>query len=252
VKEAKIESKDKETALTKESQLGHWKKELLTLTSSEIRIIKENQEIQLSSGNDEAQSWLQKSGYKVAEKDEGISLTKTTPDYSCEIIFHPYGEEDESEDVGDGIPEGEHDLNSLGEDKGSDEESVDEAINAGSEGEGKEPIKSLPFHAEVSFTDKQGNFKGRVTFSGEVGGDCRLYINELQSSTSPKTDQDKDKFQPTAIFERLSQDIQDRLYDLLDEVGIDDRLGSYIRYFADTYEDNNTIQVLENMKKIFS
>jgi len=113
----------------------------------------------------------------------------------------------------------------------------------------KEAMKSLPFNATISFNDAQGAYKGRVVFGGEVGGDSRLYVNEIQSTTAPKTEKEAI---PAAIFEKLSQDIQDRMYDLLDEVGVDDKMGSYIRHFANNYEDSNSISVLENLKKVLS
>jgi len=230
---AKVQSKD---AAPKVSSIESFKRDLVKLSDTEIRNIQENQQASLTESDiGDAPSWIQTSGFVLEDKDDSISLTKVTPKYTVEVQFAPYPEGEEGESEGNGLNE------DMEEEGGSDVEQEDDGD--------KEAMKSLPFNATISFNDAQGAYKGRVVFGGEVGGDSRLYVNEIQSTTAPKTEKEAI---PAAIFEKLSQDIQDRMYDLLDEVGVDDKMGSYIRHFANNYEDSNSISVLENLKKVLS
>lgn len=239
IKEATIESESR--SIVKESNLENWKKEIVNLSNKEIRSIKENQE-----ANVEAKNWLKKSGFSVEEKEEAISLIKVTPAYTVEVFFSPFPEEeDNAGDVDIGVEDPEHLPSESGSESGSDPDP--EAF--GNEAAENYRAKPLSYHAELTFNNKEGKPKGRVIIGGEVGGDCRVYINEVQSTTKSKSDSDE-KSLPTAVFERLSQDLQDRMYDLCDEVGIDDQMGSFIRHYADNFEETNTIQVLQNIRDI--
>jgi len=164
-------------------------------------------------------------------------LSKNTPNLQISINFSSQGNVSEFEEE---EPETEN------EESSTDQE-LNEQINTSSK------AKAYPAEAHIVFLDKENHPKGTFTLSCEIGADNRVYINSLVSYPGPKKEfKDNEDLPPTAIFENLNQEVQDRMYDLLDEIGIDDRMGAYLRQYCNRYDERETIEVLSNLQKIFS
>jgi len=250
-------STEEDKAVAKTSSLEHWKKQLSVLASKEINEIKGQIESQFGSPNNHTPQWLSKSGFAIKRLNDGtIQLLKETKGFNVTISFDPmFQEENQNEYDDTNVPEageGKSDSESSSESSSENEDNQDEADQAE-----KPNTQSVPFGVDLAILGKEGEAKGTVTFVGEVGADCRVYINTVQAIQGAQPVRTnkldiEDFVHPSAEFDRLSQDVQDRMYDLLDEIGVDDKMGSYIRYFVDTYETTNTVSVLDNLQKIFS
>lgn len=222
--------------------------DVASLATKEIQNLNENIVNQTSEevDNQEVQQWLNKSGYTIAETSEEITLVKTDKSYSVSLKFSPYPEE--GEDLEDLDAEETKDFTDSDEENESGSESA-----SGDEKSTQIKVKPLSLKADITFNNVDGTPKGVVSITGEVAADNRIYINQLQALPLAQGQKfDKMPDLPFSMFEALSQDIQDRIYDLLDEVGIDDKMGSYIRFYSHTFEDRQSIAVLENINKIFS
>jgi len=235
--------------LTGPAKLEATKKEIIKLADGEIKKIKEIQEHAFSNVPQEAQNWLTKSAFVLGEGEDAGSatLTRETDKYWVRTSFSILNPEEMLDDD----PESLQDLQQQKSLEGDDSE-------VGSDNEGKEPgedadkvkseekPKSIIYRTELKFKNKEGEIKGAIMFTGEVGIDCRIYITDISAyeGTAPKNEGG------LALFDRLGQDAQDKLYDLLDEVGVDDRMGSYMRFHVDSFEDRSTIEVMQLVQKI--
>jgi len=240
------ESSKSEVPSTKKdisSSLDHWRKELNILAGRESNSIRASLDTQFSLPNSVGHNWIQKSDYVITEMKEssGIQLVRTTKVADVKVSFDPTYESDEQQQQ-----------QQLQERDQEDSESDRSDSDAEETNENGEAARAVPFEAEIIFKDKEGNPKGSVIFDGEVGVDCRVYVNVLQAVPGVIEKRENLDSVPTAEFDELGQDLQDRLYDLLDEVGVDDKMGSYIRYFCDTYQGKQSIRVLDNLQKILS
>jgi len=236
-----------------ESTLEKWKKEIVNLSSQEIKLIEGNIKNQISDAPNDARQFLKSSGFSLEETQDLITLKKESPLYNVRVQFGVY--DSEEDDDGEKPESNEREYEDFDRTKQSGEQSSDSEDESGEkELDSEEPkAKPIKLQADITFKDPSGALKGTLLISGDVGSDCRVYINDVQAFEKfDPTAESKILSEPSALFDRLNQDLQDRLYDILDEAGIDDHLGAYVRYFVDTYEDNQSIRVLETMKKIFS
>eukprot|EP01114_Cavostelium_apophysatum_P017011 TRINITY_DN495_c0_g1_i1.p1 TRINITY_DN495_c0_g1~~TRINITY_DN495_c0_g1_i1.p1 ORF type:complete len:301 (-),score=80.84 TRINITY_DN495_c0_g1_i1:138-1040(-) len=254
-------SKGASKEVTTKNGLEQLKQQLVSLSAKEIQSIKEAQDTQFAGIPNDAQMWLNKSGYSLSETEEGISvLSKAAKDYSVRVHFST-GEDEGDQMANPDKPAGEDEQDE--DEQALDQSETDAEVNDAEGNDVGQQSRTLSFEAEIIFNDKQGEPKGGFILTGEVGEDCRVYVNDLQASTdikkhminsrqSEEESKKQPKVLPVATFDKLNQDFQDRVYDLLDEVGIDDKMGSFIRYHADTFEDKQSVEVMENIRKILS
>jgi len=103
------------------------------------------------------------------------------------------------------------------------------------EGENSMPIKQS-LQVEVAFSDK----KSKWVLGGFAGKDNRLYIEDMsiahQAEKTETVDNASTTNEPTPLealpFESLSDELQDRIYDFLDEVHVDDQLAHFVKYYT--------------------
>jgi len=237
-------------AVVKPSQFDHWKKELISLSAKEIKNVNENRATQIQNMPEDIEGFVAKNGFKVVElKDGTVELVKTEKAYKVSLKFNMNQFlEEEEEEAETPIPSGskldESDEDGSGPERSEGESELEDPPTP--------PSKTVTFEASITFNNKQGEPKGKVLLAGEVAADCRIYVSEIQAHKDLVASEDKETMFPTARFETLTQDFQDRMYDLLDEVGIDDKMGTFVRYYADSYLDKQTIKVMENFKDILS
>lgn len=244
-----IKPTENQVAKSKVSIIQSAQSDIASLSLKEIQNLNDNITTQTGDDNEAAQ-WISKSGYTLNESEQEIVLNKTDKAYSVSLKFSPYPEEDGVEDDtldGDNKDFTDSDAEDKSDESGSDsDKELDESQN-------QPKPRPLTLRAEVTFNNMEGSPKGIMVINGEVSADNRIYINQLQAlpvTSDKKVEKIPDL--PFSMFEGLSQDIQDRIYDLLDEVGIDDKMGSYIRFYSNTFEDRQSVSVLQNLNKIFS
>ncbi len=49
-------------------------------------------------------------------------------------------------------------------------------------------------------------------------------------------------------FESLTDELQDRIYDYLDEVAVDDQLAHFVKHYTAECETKSAVKFLENLK----
>jgi hypothetical protein len=53
-------------------------------------------------------------------------------------------------------------------------------------------------------------------------------------------------------FDNMTQQFQDKVYDFLDVLGIDDQLAQFVRQYPSRYESKSQIEFLQTIKKFMS
>jgi len=101
-----------------------------------------------------------------------------------------------------------------------------------------------------------GNVKGRWHMTGFAGEDNRLYVEEMRTviGETGKNAQGNDAIEdvnPT-IFDELNNDLQDRIYDFLDELSVDDRVAHYAKAYVVEYKNKTDIGFLNNLKTLMT
>jgi len=239
----------------KEPQFDGVVKALASLSMKEANSIQEQLESQHGFGVTHSKKWLEDSKYKVVadrEDDENVvTLEKNDDAFKVKVTFSRFEDDEElagGDENANEMQEGEEGSYNEGENEGN----YDEEGAAGVE-EGESKVKPILFQAEIVFKDKSnGDTKGTMTVHGELATDSRLYVNQFSAVPKSATENQEEKMPALALFDRLNQDIQDRIYDLLDEIGIDDRMGEFVRHHTQVSEDLETIETLTNLNKLLS
>jgi len=86
--------------------------------------------------------------------------------------------------------------------------------------------------------------------------DNRLYVEEMRAVMGEvgKTAEGLDaieEVQPT-IFDELNNDLQDRIYDFLDELGVDDRVAHFEKAYLVEYKNKTDIGFLNTLKTLIT
>jgi len=221
------------------------------LCDEEMRLLAETEGLSEAINSQASQDYLARTHFQVNESPQGIvTLTRTVDNHVVVISFDKF-EEPRAEEEGRNEEEEEEDVDEEQEDE--DEEEID-----GRENEGQE--SDLPYKTnigvDVKFTNPDGSFKGRWLLHGFAGKDNRLYISDMaivkdENPTVPsKEDEDTPPQHPMIPFDSLSDDMQDRLYDFLDEVGVDDRLANFVKNFLIQAEVKQANKFLEELKAL--
>jgi len=131
-----------------------------------------------------------------------------------------------------------------------DEEDVEEAEQAeqGEEKSNSEDNSNLTkqsLQVEISFKEK----KEKWVLSAFSGKDNRLYVEDM-SVTPIDIPASETSALEALPFESLSDDVQDRIYDLLDEFSVDDQLAHFVKWYTMSSEAKSAIKLLENLKDL--
>lgn len=213
---------------TKGESVDDIKKDLTRVFDSEVALRKDA--LATSPLWEVAQEWLAKSGFKVTEEDSIITLTKKTGSLTASVKFSTIVEEEpedadkEEEYEDDNVVEAEENV-----EEGEAEEHEDDAP------------KEVGVDVHIQVADKSGKPKGEFVIRGFAGVDNRLYAESVEIDGAAPLD-----------WYALQDDTQDRLYDLLDAVGVDDQLSLFVKQRVLIAEIDGEVSALESLKKLLS
>ena len=188
--------------------------------------------------------YIKEQRFKVQQdKDTGVvRLTRTVGDYTVNVAFMP--------EVDDSMQEGE------GE-EGAEGEEGEEGKVRGKEGEGEEEDGRLPSHAwEVELTSPSATPNTiRLHCLTSKNGQMSLESVELNPSTSPQPGAaSADPFNlsgdPSSrlFFDELSDAVQDKTYELLTSLGVDDKLGQFVQHYAQVVRTQGFLDKIKTLK----
>jgi len=286
----KVNTKDNSyTVNIKPATFDGIRKELMESIDKEVEEIKEYEKGSIDA--DLANKWLKESKFKLEEKDGDAILTRQDKDLKIEISFSTVEREDKDEDTPDeeegykGQDEDEEfDEEEEEEDeprsprktnKKKDEEEDEEDIDEedGSEDLRDKKPRRKDFLIELTFLDKQGKPKGKWALNAFSGENDRLFVESM--ATPPETPQiptiEKASAEKTVAaakpvelgeeemedynvfeFDNMTQQFQDKVYDFLDVLGIDDQLAQFVRQYPSRYESKSQMEFLQTIKKFMS
>ena len=171
--------------------------------------------------------------YKVIPRkpDEPFKLTKTLDNFKIEISFStepPLPEE--------GAPEDNYDMDDMKDEEDDDapigkrgrfneDDEEDEDLGEDEEGNENPWISPIGVTVKVQFLDAQTkNPKGSWELECLAAEEERLYVEQMRVH-----DANGNSVSQT-LFDGLSQPVQDKVYDLLDEIGVDDNLAKFVQH----------------------
>jgi len=211
------------------------------LLEEEIESVKENA-LAIETQQDIVRQFLARTKYEITEGKEGdIIMKRTQGDHTVTITFNrdePVDEEMEQEN----------------------EPAQAEAEEQKEEGQTDEPGGSFPQKQSVNIEITFANKPLKWILGGFAGKDNRLYIEDMSLATEEQTKKMadtnpmKDGIAPPSVdaipFESLADNLQDRIYDFLDEVAVDDQLAHFIKVYTVTAEAKVAVKFLENLKEV--
>lgn len=258
IEEANLKPSNIKLGALKE-ELDDIREDLVKLTEKEISTITE--EDQNSIETQRGKNWLDQSGYTlqdVPEDKDSVMLSKQIGNTSVIVTFAKDFEENEEEDEEEFA--GEEGQEETPEEVAETEEGegVEQFIRSGDELPDRQGLPAKhSLEIDIRINDKEGKPKGQIHMYGFAGLDDRLYINEMLSNVGPP----KEK-KPTpeniseiddinmVIFDDLSTAMQDRVYDYLDELGVDDKMAHFIKVTVARERKESDIAFLNSFKEI--
>jgi len=166
-----------------------------------------------------ASKWLTTSGYKLStsvdKDDDGleqsyIHLQKDVGPTHVKVSFIPWEEDEDAEKDDEG--------QDMQQAEGEDEQDPN---NIGQE----EEIQSTQaVTIRITMKDNAGGAKGEIKMRGFAGVDHRLYVRELDAKK-----QGVESTPHSTYLSELSGDLQDKVYDFLDNLGVDDNMAFFIK-----------------------
>jgi len=218
------------------------------LLDEEIESVKENA-LAIETQQDIVKQFLARTKFEVTEGKEGdVIMKRIHGDHVITVTFN------KDEPVDD-------EVDSENEPNAAEEEDGKEADASGQEAEaagGTFPQKQA-VNIEVAFSNKPLKW----ILGGFAGKDNRLYIEDMSLATEEQTKKMaetpvnpllKESTAPPSVdaipFESLADNLQDRIYDFLDEIGVDDQLAHFIKVYTVTAEAKTAVKFLENLKEV--
>lgn len=113
-----------------------------------------------------------------------------------------------------------------------------------------EETKSLPqkqyLDIEITYSSRTGKSKGQLRVEGFAGKDNRLYIESMSITREgePK--------QPRIYFADLSDDMQDRIYEYLEEFHLDDSMAQFVKQQVARERSAEDIEFLKEFKNLIA
>jgi len=244
-------------------------KDLVKLTDNEIQSILDSDATSIQT--ERGKTWLEQSMYAirpVPDNKDLLMLTKKIGNTVVTVTFKKEFEEEEQDEDEDADPnekeEGEEGTEDTEEGVAEKEqaEGQESWIRSGDELPDREdfPMKHS-LEIDIRIHDKKDQPKGNFHLYGFAGLDDRLYINEMLCQTgdvatlnltrnpSPSA-VEKDADKTYCVFDDLSDAMQDRIYDYLDELGVDDRMAHFIKTTVMREKKESDIAFLHNFKQI--
>ena len=132
-----------------------------------------------------------------------------------------------------------------------EEEEEEEALEEGQEESNeieKEKEPKYRIDVQITFNDKNGEVAGKWFITGFSAPDERLYVTDVATSVGNKEEPPAHSF-PLSEF---PEGVQDRIYDYLDEIKVDDSLASFVRDYAEEQNSGTSIDFFKTMSKFMS
>ena len=186
--------------------------------------------------------YVKEQGLRITQDKEGlIKLSRTVGDYNVTVQFVP--EVDEDDGMG-------------GEEEGAEAAPKAEGEEGAEEGEGEDEAK-LPSHQwEVDLTNtvapqhntvrlacltsKQGQFSiEAITFDPQPAPTAA----QQQALDMSGADERKQLY-----FDELGEAVQDKLFELLESLGVDDKLGQFVQHYAQVVRTQQYLDKLKQLK----
>jgi len=216
------------------------------LLDEEIESVKENA-LPVDSQSDIIKQFLARTKYEVSEgKDGDIIMKRTQGEHTVTITFN---KDEPVEDEMENMP------GQAGETENEPAAEEEDEKDAQSKEEGGSFPQKQAVNIEVQFGSKPTKW----VLGGFAGKDNRLYIEDM----SITTEEDHKKMaevtaanQSTAPsvdaipFESLADNLQDRIYDFLDELAVDDQLAHFVKSYTMAAEAQSAVKFLENLKNL--
>jgi len=227
------------------------KKNISKLCDEEMQVLKETEGLSDSIEFHLGKEYLERTKFSLEESKEGIiKMTRTVDNQVVTVSFdrfeEPEMERDENEEAGE-----ENEENEEVEDEEAEEEEGEEvaAYQSGSHTP-PAPYKHN-IQIEIAFKNTDGSTKGKWSMAGYAGKDNRLYITDMAVNKGDEPTQiDPDIPTQMIPFETLSDDLQDRLYDFLDEVGVDDQMAHFVKQYLIESEVKMASGFLQNLRDL--
>eukprot|EP01119_Soliformovum_irregulare_P009238 TRINITY_DN2245_c0_g1_i1.p1 TRINITY_DN2245_c0_g1~~TRINITY_DN2245_c0_g1_i1.p1 ORF type:complete len:272 (-),score=80.63 TRINITY_DN2245_c0_g1_i1:149-964(-) len=200
-------------------------KELADQCGVEIQNIQEYETDSIHA--ETANKWLATSGFKLSTKsekdDEGVEqyhivMEKDVENTKVRVSFIPWEEDEDAE-------KDEDNLNPEGEDEQKEEEDIQTT-------------------QAVTITVHMGD-KGEIKMKGFAGVDHRLYVRELEAKKAGQTGP-----VPSTFLSELSGDLQDKVYDFLDTLGVDDNLAFFVKQEAIKDRTRSDVKFLNTFREL--
>jgi len=203
------------------------------LLEQEIETVKE-EALAVEIHSDVTKQFLAKTKYEITDGKEGeVSLKRTQGNQTITVVFNR-NEPSESQE-----------FEQMEEDAEGSAKENEELVSKDEASAGAIPVKQS-VQIEVAFNDK----KGKWVLGGFAGKDNRLYIEDMSIAPSAEEATSSEQSLEAIPFESLSDELQDRIYDYLDEVAVDDQLAHFVKYYTAECETKSAVKFLENLKDL--
>lgn len=203
--------------------LGEFKKEVTTLIDQEVK--------ESSSALDPAAEYLAELNYKLVVADGVATLKRTQGKQVVELSFavEEEGEKEESEEKED-------------EEESEEEEETAEEFEALD----VNPLMGvqdlyIPTEVKITIVDKMNEEVSSMSLSCSAY-ESRFFIDTLYSADGKNS----------VHFEQLSEGLQEKIYDYLESLKLDQRLGTFIFEYTRNYHAHKSAQVLSDLKQFVS
>lgn len=202
--------------------LGEFKKEVTKLIDQEVK--------ESSSALDPAAKFLAEFNYKLFVSDGVATLKRTQGKQVVELSFAV--EEDEEGD---------------NEEKEEEEESEEEEEETAEEFQARDvdPLMGvqdlyIPTEVKITIVDKDKEVSSMSLACSAF--ESRFFIDTLYSADGKNS----------VHFEQLSDGLQEKIYDYLESLKLDHRLGTFIFEYTRNYHAHKSAQVLSDLKQFVS
>eukprot|EP01118_Nematostelium_gracile_P016347 TRINITY_DN6748_c0_g1_i1.p1 TRINITY_DN6748_c0_g1~~TRINITY_DN6748_c0_g1_i1.p1 ORF type:complete len:346 (-),score=107.31 TRINITY_DN6748_c0_g1_i1:102-1139(-) len=252
IEEENLKPKSFSTRPAKES-LESIAQDLVRLSEKEIKTIMEADANSIQT--ERGKTWLEQSNYAlrpVPELKDSLMLTKKMGNTTITVTFKKEYEEqlpenaEEEQNNEEGEVQSAEDIEKEFDEK--ETEGQEEWIRSGDELPDREDFPTKhSLEIDIRIEDRDGKPKGKLHLYGFAGLDDRLYINEMLCETGSTLTDDKKSY---CVFDDLSDPMQDRIYDYLDELGVDDRMAHFVKSTVVREKKESDIAFLNNFKEI--
>ena len=183
--------------------------------------------------------YVKEQGLRITQDKEGlIKLTRTVGDYNITVQFMPEVDEDE--------------MNEEGEAPKAEGEEGEEG-----KGEGEEEENRLPTHQwEVDIINTVAPQHNTVRLSCITSKQGQYSVEAITFDPQPAPPVQQQQMDLTGVderkqlyFDELSEGSQDKMFELLESLGVDDKLGQFVQHYAQVVRTQQYLDKLKMLKQ---